>query len=286
MRKLVVLLLVVACACTKAESGVEGAASDVTSVASAREVATKQAVAEPASARPMIVRSAEVRIVVADTSKAVEAITKSAEGAGGFVAGSQLWREGELLRARLTLRVPAARLTSTLASIRGVASRVENETISGTDVSQEYVDLASQLRNSEAAEVELRELLASVRQTSRKASEVLEVYQQLTAMRAQIEQTRGRIRYLSESAALSAVAVELVPDAIAAPVVQPGWQPLVVVRSASRALVAALQTMTDIAIWIVIYVVPIAGVVALLLFALWRLTRNRTISFRTPTQPS
>jgi hypothetical protein len=75
------------------------------------------------------VRSADVRIVVADTSKSVAAMTRSVEAAGGYVAASQIWRDGALLRARLTLRVPADRLTETLAAIRASAKRVETETI-------------------------------------------------------------------------------------------------------------------------------------------------------------
>lgn len=76
-----------------------------------------------------IVRSADVRVVVADTSKSVAELTRSVEAAGGYVASSQIWRDGELLRARLTLRVPADRLTETLAAIRAAAKRVETETI-------------------------------------------------------------------------------------------------------------------------------------------------------------
>ena len=76
-----------------------------------------------------VVRSAEVRIVVDDTSKSVAAMTRSVEAAGGYVASSQIWRDGGLLRARLTLRVPADRLTETLAAIRASAKRVETETI-------------------------------------------------------------------------------------------------------------------------------------------------------------
>jgi len=75
------------------------------------------------------VRSADLHIVVADTSKSVEAVAKSVEAAGGYVADSRMWRDGNRLRARLTLRVPGDKLTSTLAAIRRQAKRVDNETI-------------------------------------------------------------------------------------------------------------------------------------------------------------
>ena len=222
----------------------------------------------------MIVRSASVRIIVADTAKAVDAITQAAEAGGGYVAGSSVWREGELLRARLTLRVPAGKLTSTLASIRGIAKRVDNETLSSEDVSQEYVDLGSQLRNLEATETELRELMTSIRQTARKASEVLEIHQQLTAIRGEIERTKGRMRYLGQMSALSTIDLELVPDAIAQPVVQPGWQPLVVFKNASRALVAAMQGLATAAIWFIIYLAPLLALLMLAVAIVRKLARR------------
>ena len=131
MRKLIpVLLVLLFAACRKTDA-----------VTPAKKEATR-----------MSVRTADLRIIVADTSKTVEAVTKSVEAAGGYVSASQIWRDGELLRARVTLRVPAGRLTETLSAIRGLAKRVDNETIASSDVSEECVDLESQVRNLEATE--------------------------------------------------------------------------------------------------------------------------------------
>ena len=222
----------------------------------------------------MIVRSAEMRVIVADTGKAVTEATKSAEAVGGYVAGSHIWRDGELLRARLTLRVPADKLTMTLAQIRTLAKRVENETISSNDVSAEFVDLGARVRNLEATEEELRQLLVVARQNSRKATEVLEVHQQLTLIRGEIEQAKGRMRYLSETAAMSSVQLEMTPDALAQPVVEPGWQPLVVAKNATRALIGLMQSLANAAIWIVIYVVPLCALLMLMAFVMWKAARR------------
>lgn len=80
-----------------------------------------------------IVRTAHVKITVADTVKTVDDVIKSAEAAGGHVSGSEIWRDGDTVRATLTLHVPADKLTSTLASIHGVAKRVEHETVTSTE---------------------------------------------------------------------------------------------------------------------------------------------------------
>jgi hypothetical protein len=222
----------------------------------------------------MIVRTANVRIIVADTSKAVDAITNSVEALGGYVAGSRIWRDGELLRATLTLRVPSDKLTTTLTSVRGIAKRVDNETISSDDVSQEYIDLESQLRNLEATEIELRELMTAIRKNAQKAEEVLQMHQQIAAIRSQIEQTKGRMRYLSQVAAMSTVSLEVVPDFVAQPVVKPGWQPVVIMKDASRALVGVLQAIVTALIWVIIYVLPIVGMLMLVASIAWKVYRR------------
>ncbi len=259
------LVLVLLFSCKKAESF----------ATAERSAAAPSPAAAPTPQVPrMIVRTAEMRIVVADTTKAVDAVTKSVEAMGGFVSGSNIWREGELLRATLKLRVPADKLTSTLASIRTLATRVDNETIASEDVSQEYVDLESQVRNLEATEAELRELLIVARKSSRKAADVLEVHEQLTMIRGQIEQAKGRMRYLSQVTALSQISLDVLPDAITKPVVEAGWQPFVIAKDAMRALVGALQSMATVGIWLVVYVVPILGMLALLIVALWKIARR------------
>jgi hypothetical protein len=222
----------------------------------------------------MIVRRAEMRIIAGDTAKTVEAVTKAAESAGGYVSDSSIWRDGELLRAKLTLRIPSDKLTSTLASIRALAKRVDNETITSEDVSQEFVDLESHVRNLEATETELLELLKIARVNSRKATDVLEVHRQVTSIRGEIEQVKGRMRYLSQVTSMSSVGVEVVPDAIAKPVVEPGWQPLVVAKDASRAFIGVMQFLATAAIWLVIYVLPIFGMLALLVAGAWKLARR------------
>ena len=280
MRKLIALFIIaLVFGCKKEERAQSVAAVTDTAIAPVSLRVDSQASSAGVSADlapvRMIVRTANVKIIVADTTKTVDAITQSAEAAGGYVSGSHIWRDGELLRATLTLRVPSEKLTSTLAAIRGLAKRVENETIGSEDVSQEYVDLESQLRNLEATEIELRELMTVIRKNAKKAQEVLEMHQQLMAIRSQIEQIKGRMRYLSQVASMSAISLEIAPDFIAQPVVQPGWQPVVIVKDASRALVSALQSIASVAIWFFIYIAPMIGMILIAVAAVWKMVRRR-----------
>lgn len=214
-------------------------------------------------AERMIIRTANLSVVVSDTAQAQSAIIDAVNGMGGYVADASAWRENEQLRARLTVRVPAERLDALLAAIKELAVRVQQENITGRDVTEEYTDLKAQLVNLEATERELRELLTEVRQKTGKAEDVLAIYRELTRIRGEIERVQGRMQYLSNLSALATLTVDLIPDALARPVVEPGWRPLETVKNAGRALVNTLKGLVDALIWIVIVVIPVLIILAI-----------------------
>jgi hypothetical protein len=217
----------------------------------------------------MIIRTATITVIVKDAEQALRNIATAVEARGGYVGETKQWRENEQIRATATIRVPAAALSAALTDIRRQAIRVESESLSGQDISEEYSDLNAQLVNAQAAEKELRELLTTVRQRSQKAADILEVYTELTKVRGEIERLRGRINFLSQNVALSTINIELVPDVLAKPVVEPGWQPVAIFRDAVRALVGTFKWLAGALIWFVVYLLPI-GLLFVLVFLVFR----------------
>lgn len=211
----------------------------------------------------MIIRTADLQIIVTDTEPALKSVTALVTAAGGYVADSKTWRESDQLRATVSVRIPADKLDSILEAIKKLAVRVERENISGKDVTEEYSDLNAQLVNLEATEKELRELLTEVRQKMQKAEDILTVYQELTKVRGEIEKIKGRIQYLSNLTALATVNVELIPDILAKPVIEPGWRPLETLKNAGRALVNTLKGLVDVLIWLVVVVIPVLILIAI-----------------------
>src|SRR5579864_7486324 len=131
----------------------------------------------------MVIRNASVSLVVHDAADSLRSISALVDAKAGYVAESRQWKERDQVRASATLRVPAMHLDSTLQSIRSLAVRVESETISGEDVSQEFTDLGSRLRNLQTAENELLDLLRTERTRARRASDILEIYDDITRVR-------------------------------------------------------------------------------------------------------
>ena len=93
---------------------------------------------------------------------------------------------GDLLT--YTLRVPADQLESALEQLEALAITVRGRTVNREDVTEQYSDIDAQLRNLQATENELREMLAEVRaKPNAKPEDILAVHRELTAIRSQID---------------------------------------------------------------------------------------------------
>lgn len=223
----------------------------------------------------MIVRTAALTLVVSDTEVSVTHIKSIASALGGYVVDISLWRDTGQLRGTVTVRVPAESLEDALSQFKGLAVKVERESGNSQDVTEEYSDLGAQLRNLEATEQELLELLKTVREQTGKAEDILAVYRELTQIRGQIEQLKGRMQYLERTSAMSSVAIDLIPDVLAQPIAGTGWRPGEAVSGALRALLGTLRFLVEAAIWVVLYILPAAVVFLLPVVGLWILWRRR-----------
>jgi len=231
----------------------------------------------------MIISTVNMTLLVEDTDQAVADLQALTTSYQGYISESRRWYSGEQPYASLTLRVPAGSLSGALDRIRELAIKVESENSSGEDVTEEYTDLAARLRNLEATETELLALLTEVRENRGKAEEILQIHRELTAIRGQIESTKGRQQYLERMTDLATIYVELRPKAAPATVIeQVRWNPLVTGSRALRALVNVVRVLADVVIYLLI-LSPIFLIPAALIWLIVRLIRRR--SKRQPTTP-
>jgi len=162
-----------------------------------------QALAETPSR--MIIKTGWLNLVVKDVLDTAKKITKFAEENGGWVVSSNISEYEKVPSGSITVRVPAEKFETAKDYFRSLAVRVTNESVQSQDITEEYVDLQSRLRNLEAAENRLLDLM----KMTGKVSEILEVHRELTNVREQIEQIKGKMQYLEESAKMSSITVNL-----------------------------------------------------------------------------
>lgn len=238
----------------------------------------------------LVIKNANLSIAVADPANTMDEITRMAERMGGFVVNSELYRTTsesgqEFPRARITVRVPAESLNTALEEIKSGAGEVLSENVSGEDVTQQYTDLQSRLRNLEQAEAQLRDIMEDANRTE----DVLRVYNELTRVREQIEVIKGQIQYYEQSAALSAISVDIQAEEAIQPLSIGSWEPAGVAQEALQTLINALQFLANAAIWIVLFLLPVGLLlllpVLLVIYIIRRLTRrNKSRQAEPPTE--
>jgi hypothetical protein len=223
----------------------------------------------------MIISSGHLSLLVEDTEVSMKQIKAITEGLGGYVANSNAYHSGSLLRGSMMVRVPARDFTNAFEQFKGLATRVENENTGADDVTEEYSDLSARLRNLEATEEELRELLATVRERTGKAEDILAVHRELTNIRGQIEQLKGRMQYLERMTDLATINIELIPNQIQQPIMESSWNPGLTLKNAFRSLVNAFQFIIEAIIWFVVAILPILLAIAIpIVVLIWLLRRG------------
>ncbi len=124
----------------------------------------------------------------------------------GFIVSTQVDQyEDKATGGNLIIKVPSARFDTTMSKLKSIADRIENESISGNDVTEEFYDLQARLVNKRKVEQRFQEIL----KTAKTTKEILEVEQALGEIREEIERMEGRSRFLSDQVNLSTIDLKI-----------------------------------------------------------------------------
>lgn len=162
-------------------------------------------VGQPWATERMIVRTAEIVLVVSDVAIALDRVADLADNLGGYVVSSKRWQDKAGLVGIITIRVPAEDFGDVMADLRRLAVDVTDEETSAKDVTEEYVDLSAKLKNLEATEEQYLKMM----EKAEIVEDMLDIQRELSRTRGEIEQTKGRMQYLEQTSATSLIRVQL-----------------------------------------------------------------------------
>jgi len=151
-------------------------------------------------AERLVVFTARIELEVEDLESAIDAVRLLAESHGGFVATEKTRSSSGFI----TVRVPQRVFHDAVAEIEGLGV-VQGRDLQGEDVTEEYVDLGSQLVNLESQEQRLLEIM----EMGTTVESVLKVEKELERVRGSIESIKGRMNYLESRVELATITVYL-----------------------------------------------------------------------------
>ena len=165
--------------------------------------------AQPTVIQRKIIRNADLQLESDAPEEAQQKITTIAESKGGFVV--EVTQSSSNLKTRtrdtvtMTVRVPAEKFNESLDEIRRTGSRVILETVKGTDVTEEFIDIEARLKAKRALEEQFLEIM----KRANSVQDALNVQKQLSDVRGEIEKIEGRKRFLENQASLSTIKIRL-----------------------------------------------------------------------------
>jgi hypothetical protein len=155
---------------------------------------------------PMISRSVSLSIVVRDFSVSRSLLDRVLARHHSYFAQLNVSTPENSARGlHASLRIPAPELDSALADLK-ILGRVENESQSGEEVTQQHADLVARLRTSRETEQRFRAIL---QQRTGKLSEVLQVEEGIARVRGDIERMEAEQKDLEHRVNFATVELQL-----------------------------------------------------------------------------
>jgi hypothetical protein len=235
----------------------------------------------------MIIKNADLRLMVENTDVAIDRSTQIIGDAGGYIVSSRVWYQdyygNSLKYASITIGIPVEEFENVLSRLRKLALEVVDENATGSDVTDQYVDLQSQLVNLEATRARIQEFLTD----AKTVDEALRINQELANIEGQIEQIKGQMNYLNDRSAFSTITVNIepqfpvltpTPTATAYPTATPiPWNPGETFGEAKSTVTVLYQGIADFMIWLGVVILPIFLPPALILWVFWRWMNRKTV---------
>jgi hypothetical protein len=274
------------------QRGMPAGAADKGAASSQAQGAPAQPAPQGQNQQPwdrMIIRNGTITLVSDDVAGTVNTITGIITSVdGGHIFGSNIRFEGGRQIATITLRVPGPAFDDVLGRLRRLAAKPEdvtNEQVSSQDVTEEFVDLQSQVRNLQAQEQRYLQLLDK----AQNIQEILLVQQRLSDTRMQIERLQGRMNFLERRAEFGTITVSVTARSAEKKAETKGWDPQRTFSMAWASVAVVLRSFADMLIWLSVYsiiLVPLGLGIALIIWLLRRATRPAAPPTPAPPSPA
>jgi hypothetical protein len=163
----------------------------------------------PRQSAPMIARTVSLSIVVKDIAASRASLENVLARYHGYAAQLTVATPENAPRSfQASFRIPAQELAAALADLKALG-RVENESQSGEEVTQQHADLAARLQNSRETEERLRAIL---QQRTGKIEDVLQVEEEIARVRGEIETMEAEQQALEHRVDFATVDLQLAEE--------------------------------------------------------------------------
>jgi hypothetical protein len=226
-------------------------------------------------AEQRIIKNGNITAKVDNAEETAKNISELATRYEGFVQSSNIYESSTGAKSgTIIIRIPVAKFEAAFSEIKTFATQVVSESVSGQDVTEEYIDIQSRIKNKRAEEEQYLDILNQ----ADTVEDILMVTERLNWVRQEIERLEGRLNYLENLTDMSTITTFISEEEkIQIPVEK--WRPIETIRIAFRAMIVGLQSLADVAIWILMFAaliaLPIGVVIWIIVWIIKKIRRKK-----------
>ena len=164
----------------------------------------------------MVIHQAELSLKIKSLEKTSRWIEKKVEQYGGYIVESTLSHEEEMeeeMSGSTIVRIPEKYFREFLHDTEGEAAKVLSRTVTGQDVTEQYVDLKSTLKSKRVVEARLLEFMKQ----AKKSEDLLKISADLAQVQGEIEVITGKMKYIENQTAYATVSLQLIQNGVIVP---------------------------------------------------------------------
>jgi hypothetical protein len=163
----------------------------------------------------MVIYTANLTIRVVSFKDTLKLVKQHLTSANGYIVESNSYSngDGESLEGMITVRIPQGTFDSFLQSVEKESTKIVDRSITGQDVTEEFVDLESRLKSKQVVEKRLLDFM----EKAEKTEDLLKISTDLATVQGEIEQIKGRMNYLNNKIDMATVTIHVIEDKVNVP---------------------------------------------------------------------
>ena len=151
-----------------------------------------------------IIKEATLKFETDNLENSFNQIQKAASTSKARIINDSEGKDFATAFRNLTIKVPSQNFDRFISDVSKGVSYFEVKNISAEDVTEQYIDLTSRLKTKKKLEERYLEILKK----ANKVSEILEIEEQISAIREEIEAKEGQLKYLESRVSESTITIE------------------------------------------------------------------------------
>ncbi len=148
-----------------------------------------------------VIKTGNIQMEVNNYNETREKMLQIIKKHDAYISNENESKNSYRLNNQLTIRVPKENFDTLVVQITALADQLDTKSINLKDVTEEYIDITTRLKNKREVEKRYREIL----QEAKTITDILKVEEHLRVVREEIEAKEGRLKYLNNQVSLSTI---------------------------------------------------------------------------------